>query len=1177
MQVRLAAVHARVVARKPFALVARRGRLLLATLAIAAISTNLFSQTASTGALAGKILDPSGAVVPGAEIQLTNPNSSEFRSQTSDGGGNFRFLLLPPGKYLLQANKTGFAAVRLPDVTVLITETLDLQLHLSLATVKGTVQVSYEAPMVQTNTIALGRVVNQTAVVGLPLVTRNFAQIASLSPGVATGVSNAGELGPGGTAMSQIDKSNDGLFVHGARSYDNNFELDGISVSDVQGSSSASGGIPLPNPDAIQEFKVQTGLYSASYGRYGGANISVVTKSGTDFYHGDVFEFFRNDVLNANDYFLKRTGQPRPTLRQNQFGFDVGGPIKHDKLLFFGSYQGTRQINALASGQARTGCTVSLSTPPITNDRTAAAIGKLFGGMRGALGGVAILPDGSNINPVALKLLNFKLTNGSYLIPTPQTLESANTFASQGFSTISEPCSYDADQFLINGDYIQSSKSSFTLRSLWTNSSQTVSFPGNGLNPAGNLSGFPSDVSNNFRVVSLSHTYTFSSNSLNQAHFGFVRTVGNTTANAPFSWSDLGVAAGELNQENELVNLNVLGSISFATGFPRQFAQNNYVVADDFTHVSGRHTFQAGGSLTRIQDNISIVGLGSLVQFLSWPDFLLGLNATQNGTQLFSNVNESVDSYGLLDREYRAWEGSGYGHDSYRLSETLTLSLGLRYERLGQFGDRLGRNSSFDVTKADPNPPPHGSTAGYIVASNFAGATPAGVIRADNTFANNAEGQNTLSPRVGFAWQALPNMEQLLVRGGYGIYYSRPTGQTFFQSVFGPPFSSSDFSVGPTNAAATFQTPFPQPFPTSESFPFFPAYSPSTAITVSTVSPDFRPALIQQFGLNVQDELVPNLLLEVGYVGTRGTHLMRDRLLNQALNASPSNPIRGQTNNTLTNISRRVPVPGMSAQSLLVVESAGNSWYNGLEASLTKQYSRGLQFLASYTFSKSLDTDGANINGTAAGNLITRGDQNSSRQRWGRSSFDRTNRFVFSMVYALPSSYSQRFERAAFGGWSLAAVGTVQSGDALSVIYTNSQNVFGVSQDRAQLRGSCEKSQIVTSGPIQSKVNNYFVHTCFTTPPIIGADGVGTTFGNSATGIVNGPDQVNLDVSFTKTVALRWPRTGTGVQFRAEFFNLFNHPQFADPDNNFSSATFGVIGSTSVNPRVGQLALKLSF
>jgi hypothetical protein len=423
----------------------------------------------------------------------------------------------------------------------------------------------------------------------------------------------------------------------------------------------------------------------------------------------------------------------------------------------------------------------------------------------------------------------------------------------------------------------------------------------------------------------------------------------------------------------------------------------------------------------------------------------------------------------------------------------------------------------------------------------------------------------------------LPDVPHLLLRAGYGLYYSRPDGQAFFQNVLGPPFSSANLRIGTANANATFQSPFVQPFPTPDSFPLFPAYSPSTAITVNTVSPDFRPALIQQFGLNVQDQLTSNLLLEVGYVGTRGTHLMRYRLLNQAMDASMTHPVRGETDNTIANIPRRVPVPGIGAQSLLVVESAGNSWYNGLEASLTKQYSRGLQFLASYTFSKSLDTDGANINGTGAGNTITRGDQNSPRQRWGRSSFSRTNRFVFSMVYALPSSYSSGLKSAMFGGWTLGTVGTVQSGDAVTIIYTNSKNVFGVSQDRAQLSGSCTKSQLVTSGSIQSKVNNYFDTSCFTTPPIVGADGAGTTFGNSATGVVNGPGQANLDLSLTKTIPLRWRSVESNLQIRGEFFNVFNHPQFSDPDNNFSSATFGIISGTSVNPRVGQFAVRINF
>src|SRR5271155_469383 len=225
---------------------------------------------------------------------------------------------------------------------------------------------------------------------------------------------------------------------------------------------------------------------------------------------------------------------------------------------------------------------------------------------------------------------------------------------------------------------------------------------------------------------SLSHTYAFSSSSLNQVRFGYVRTVGDTTAEALFSWSDLGVAAGETNQENELVSLNIVGSISFASGFPRKFTQNSYAVIDDFTKAWGKHSFQAGGSMTRVEDNIAIVGLGSLVQFLSWPDFLLGLSATQNGTNLFSNVYASVDDFGLLNREDRAWEASVYGQDNYRVNEALTLIMGLRYERLGQFSDQLGRNSSFDISKADPNPPAQGSTAGYIVASNFEGVIPPG-------------------------------------------------------------------------------------------------------------------------------------------------------------------------------------------------------------------------------------------------------------------------------------------------------------------------------------------------------------------------------------------------------------------------------------------------------------------
>jgi hypothetical protein len=334
--------------------------------------------------------------------------------------------------------------------------------------------------------------------------------------------------------------------------------------------------------------------------------------------------------------------------------------------------------------------------------------------------------------------------------------------------------------------------------------------------------------------------------------------------------------------------------------------------------------------------------------------------------------------------------------------------------------------------------------------------------------------------------------------------------------------------------------------------------------------------MVQQYSLNLQTELHEGWLLEVGYVGARGIHLIRQRSANQALSASASDPIRGVTTDTVANIPLRVPVVGVPPDSLVLMESEGSSWYNGLEVSLTKRLSHGLQFLASYTFSKTLDTDGADINSTASGNALTLGDQNSPSQRWGRASFDRTHRFIFSETWDIPSP-SRGIQRALLGGWGLAAIVTIQSGSALTIADTNATNVFGISEDRAQLTGNCTKSRLITAGSIDSKLNNYFNASCFTTPPVIGADGIGTGFGDSGTGIVDGPGQANVDLAISKTIPIRWPHEGTSIQFRGELYNALNHPQFASPDTNFTSPTFGVISSTAVNPRVIQLALKLAF
>ena len=485
-----------------------------------------------------------------------------------------------------------------------------------------------------------------------------------------------------------------------------------------------------------------------------------------------------------------------------------------------------------------------------------------------------------------------------------------------------------------------------------------------------------------------------------------------------------------MNNENGLPSIAVVGSINMASAYPRTFDQERFYFSDTLTYSLSRHLLQIGGSLSRIHDDINIIGLGTLTQFLSWPDFLLGLSATQNGSGLFSNVFASLDNFGLLDRRYRSWNGSLFVGDHFRATSAFSVDVGLRYERIGHFNDELGRNSSFNINAVDRNPPSTGSVAGYMVAANYAGTLPSGVIRADNDSATFGKGQNGFAPRIGFAWQPSRWTSRVVIRAGYGMYFSQPTGQAFFQSVLGAPFSTTRATLGTANAAATFSNPFAQPFPTPSFFPQFPAYSPTSSIAIDTVSPDLRPAIDQQYGMNVQLELAKNWMLEVGYFGTRGMHLLRFRSPNQALSASPSNPIRGATSNTLANIGLRTPVQGVAPSSLAFVESEGTSWYNGLEISVTKRLSKGLQLLGSYTFSKLLDSDPANINGTSAGNTSTAGDQNTSAQRWGRASSDRTHRLVVSGVYLFPSP-ATGLARALFGGWSTSGVLTLQSGTAL--------------------------------------------------------------------------------------------------------------------------------------------------
>ncbi len=1143
--------------------VAPVGVLLLATFSLLALG-----QTGTTGALTGTTFDASRAVIPGVEVSITNEATGDVRTVVSGETGVYRAPLLPPGSYTVVATLPGFKVSSRSGLRVTVAETTRLDVQLELGNLAETVTVEAEAIMVQQENSALGRVASEVVVKSLPLATRNFTQILGLSPGIVADVTNAGELGRGSGSQATGRVS-----VHGSRSFDHNYQVDGIDANDFQLSvNGASVGTAVPNPDAIEEFKATTALADASFGRGAGAHVNVITKPGTNEYRGTLFHFFRNEALNANDFFFNSAGQPKPIFRQNQFGGTLGGAIKREKVFFFASYQGMHQKNGVDAGRASGNCSATVSSPPLTNDRSAAALGNMFAGRSGRQGGVSILRDGSNIHPVALRLLQAKNADGTYFLPTPQVIDPTQPFDRQGFSAFSRPCTFEENQVVSNFDILHTQKSKFAVRVFYAKSNQVATFT----DANKNILGSEFIGVNRFLVASLAHSFVFSPTTFNEFRIGMYRNSRPITFTQTLGWPDIGVRGTEAMARND-VRFSITGSFNVGGGTDADIPQGNLVIQNHLSHVRAKSTWRFGGTMNRRHNNIrwGSGGMSGSLSFLSFPDFLLGQDGATNESG-FSNIFSSSYSKGPgLDRNFRFSESSVYIQHDARVSPRLTLNMGLRYERLENPDDKLGYHFNFDVNRANRNAPASGTLEGWVVPSNFAGAVPAGVTKLDNERGLDGVGENTFAPRFGFALQPLNSSSRLILRGGYGMYYSGSTGQMYWQGLANGPIKINGNRTGLPNAAATFENPFLQPVPNS--FPVWSEslYSPSTNLSVAAVSMDHRPARTEQYGLNIQTQFAGNYLLEVGYLGTRGTHMGRARSANQALLASPANPIRGITTNTVANVRNRVPILGYQAPGINQAESSGWSRYDSGELSLTKRMSRGVQFLASYTWSKNLDTSGASAqsaHNTSAGP----GDQNDPRQTYGPSELSRARRLVFSYLFDINIFVNRRDALGLLlGGWSISGVTTFQTGRPLTILFTNPNNAYGITNDRAQLAPGCTHDNLVTPGNVKGKLRNYFRSDCFTTPVVIGDDGRATAFGNSGVGIVRGPGQGNMDMALAKRFQ-GW-NDRSGLEFRAEFFNVLNTPQFRDPDLDRSSASFGQIRATSVNPRMMQLALKLTF
>ncbi|HEY4010950.1 MAG TPA: TonB-dependent receptor [Acidobacteriaceae bacterium] len=1135
----------------------------LCTIPVFAVNASLWAQAGATGAITGEITDRTGAMVGGAQVKITDVATGYTRTSPSNDNGLYLVSLLPPGRYTLEVTKQGFKLASSPSVQVIVAETTVLNVRMEIGTVSETVTVDSSSVELQTESSALGRVTDAQMIENLPLVTRNFTQIVGLNPGVSQEVNNAADVGRGGGSQ-EANPAGGSIMSQGATSTDNNFQMNGLTINDIQGSWIYSSGIPAPNPDTIQEFKVQTTLFDATTGRNAGANVNLITKTGTNDFHASLFEFFRNEALNANDWFAKRSGQPRGILRQNQYGFTAGGPVVKNKLLLFGSWQGTRQYNSTDPSNHK-----FVELPPLTNDRSAAGLGAVFAGDYGYLGPLfgTIQPDGSNIAPQALALFQAKLPNGQYVIPTPQTIDTSLPLEVRGSSYLSSPGFFNENQWMANGEYILSDRNRIAVRYFgalsnveWTMLYQTQ--------------GFPLHQPERFDIGSIGDTYTLTPNLVNQFLVGFHRSTSNQTYGNAFTFSSLGINVPA--EDDAYPNIWIIDD-GFQTGTTSAlaFLQEEYQLADTLSWVKGRHQFTFGGSFTYGRDNMQKFDFEAYVIPLTWADFLIGQSYLPYGVP-YSNIYETYEGIGNFKRDWRYKQGSAFVQDNYSVTKRLTLNLGLRYERIGNLGSANG-GGNVNVGALNPDPPATGSVQGYLVNSNYQGPPiPDGVIQGKNTFGFDGVGQNTWNPRLGFAW-LLPGGDRIVLRGGVGMYHTTTEGQMNLLLCAEAPTGLWSVLTGTYNAASTIASPFPPP----PNFPVFTPYSPSTQFTLAALAMDWRPPTLYHYSLGVQAKLPGGAVLDVAYAGARDLHTILGRTINQAALASPSNPIRGQTTNTVANIPLRAPYIGWTANTMYYFGTDGQAWYNALQTSLTQNFKHRFQYQAAYTWMRLLSpvpgfTTGSNEFGPTGEqtNLHTH------NPGYGPDYNVRPQRFVLSAYYALPTPRSSHaFVANALGGWSVATATVIQDGQQSSITFNNIYNAYGITSDRASYAPGCNANNVSTKGSISHRVNGYINTACFTSPAVIGDDGVATGFGNTPNGILREPDQADVDLSLSKNQQVHWPNEGASVQFRADFFNALNHPNFAGPDNAYTTtpSAFGTITAMSTNPRVIQLALRFSF
>jgi hypothetical protein len=1075
------------------------------------------------GTIVGTITDPSGGLVAGASVKVTDPATAQFRDVTANAQGYYVVPALKPSKYDISVNAPGFAPYTQAGIVLQADQSLTVNAAVSLVQTSQALTVSAEVAQVNTTTATLSEVVDQRRVVDLPLNGRNAASLLLVVAGATPAPANDVDQGNTKTFPSTVTVS-----TNGSRQNQVSFRLDGANNNDLYTNANQ----PFPFPDALQEFSVQTSNYSARYGGNAGGVVNVVTKSGTNDLHGSGFEFVRNAVFNARNYFAVSRDQ----LKRNQYGGTLGGPVviphfyngKNRTFFFFG-YQGTRIRNVTSSSNAYVATAAemngdfsalqSASNPAnpfgkavnIVDPRT----GTAFPGNR---------IDPSRFDPAAVAFTK--------LLPSG---------VGNGLVFYSQPVSQDFNEYLGRVDHSISDNDRLSFRYFFDKFNNAAF-----LNPTNYLSNSNYSVIDSQNAL-IAHTHVFGPGALNEFRVNFGRETSNRgPAPGSVSLGDLGVNLYQPPTAKTIEGINVSGYFNPGQTDPASFIRNQYAISDDFNWVLGRHSLSFGGSVTRAQmllrNQFRTSGSYTFTADTTndaLASFMLGYIRTF--TQGFGEFKDNLlTTYGL------------YVQDDFHLSRRLTLNLGVRYDPQYPWQERKKRIEQFSVSDYNAN----------VRSQQFINAPPGLLFPGDPGVPEWGVKANlkNVDPRVGFAWDVMGD-GRTSIRAGAGVFYDSIQNGIFnnrFVDVtpFSPQFSLTT-PPGPfSNPYVGFANPYPAPFPPPKDSAF---PGPVLVITYDPAHGGVQQTpVVYNWNFSVERQIAQSWVVRGSYVGSQSRHLLESLELNPAVYTAGSK---------LSTDARRAFQPfGSITQAAQDI----NSGYNSLQFTAQKHLSQGFSILANYTWAKSIDDMpyGQGITTAAAGSNSPVPWNFGGRHQYDRgpSEFDHTHRFVASYVWDLPGlSHRNLWVRTLAGGWQLTGIFTAQSGGPLTVMAGKDQSATGIGVDRGQFvssnaygSGACG-----STGPCV----NYLNPAAFALPAV-------GTYGNVGKGSLRGPHLVNWDTGLFKEFPLSAERLR--LQFRAEFFNVLNHTNFSDPKVGFSSGGFGSIAAAG-DPRIGQLALKLLF